>query len=753
MKSKYEGLKAQLVWDGGDHVAIPPECGEPRDDQMIGTTPERLAEVSGRTCYDPATEVLTRDGWVRFDQLQRDVEVATFNAASSRMEFQFPTDYIKKRHVGKMYRVNTSKVSIFVTPDHNLFVSDYTKSNWRLASAESVAGERYHVLRHALYEAAVAEPILMSGRTYTQKFGKHHVSITRTAAGHAIDVHQLHHWAALLGYYISEGCAYFPPEGPDRPAPRVAIYQKRLNAKPILEAAEGCGFTVTTSLDERNDVLQIRVGGAALARYLKPFGSPSKNKRLPGYVFEWPVELRETLLDAMMFGDGTTTKQGIRVYNTNSRGLAYDVQRLIISLGRPCSINHSECESCHMYRVRETAYGEASVNKHRRQDEWIDYDGDVYCVSVPNKVLVTRRDEKVVICGNCYDSMGKNGSRPSSEYHKHILGTGHGSVLGHWHTPFEFDWSALSIERRFDLMRALANRPGIYINLKSIDTLRLTTNFRSITEWMKWSKKFHEMGYLTWNDAADRASQALQASLQKLGWGLAPQIMEAMKSSGKLEEVKPPMEYESIFESAKTAEPKDDFERWVTIYMEGSRGFSHEEVRHGYATGISQRSTRFCDENESPWIMHPLLQEYLVDNKVPLADREEAQVMAARAEESGKSAYATIVDKLQPWCAQRIPESDKYRKTTARKQARGAGRGYLGNGLKTLGMFSASVSEWLWKLSQRAANAADAEIRVEYGMEVLPELRKSRYGYRFAHLETEPAGDGVGLALKGGGNK
>lgn len=352
----------------------------------------------------------------------------------------------------------------------------------------------------------------------------------------------------------------------------------------------------------------------------------------------------------------------------------------------------------------------------------------------------------------CYDSMGRNGSRPSSEYHRHILGTGHGSVLGHWHSPFTFDWSCLTVERRFDLLKALANRPGIYVSIGHDEALRFTTNFRSITEWTKWTKTFVDSGYYR-HERTVLASQAIQAALTSVGWTLAPQIMDAMRSCGKLVEVDVPVEFGALKDTAAIDEPEDDFERWITIYIEGSRGLTHEEVRHGYMTGISQRSTRFCDENESPWVMHPLLQEFLVDDSVPLGVREECRLAAAEAESAGKSAYVTIVDRLQPWCMQRIPESDKYRKTTARKQARGAGRGYLGNGLRTLGGFSGNVAEWLWKLSQRAANAADAEIRAEYAMEILPELKRSRYADRFAHLSTEPAGDGVGLVLSGGGNK
>jgi len=355
----------------------------------------------------------------------------------------------------------------------------------------------------------------------------------------------------------------------------------------------------------------------------------------------------------------------------------------------------------------------------------------------------------------CYDSMGKNGSRSSADYHPHITGVGHGSVYGHWHGVFEFAAKHIPVEMRFAILRALVNRPGVYINLRNPDVVRFTTNFRTIMDWGKWTLEAQKKSY--YDQDAALAARALHIALCDQGLNLAPQIMNALSRVGRVAEG---MVWQSdnglldLVSSVRTVEPEDDFERWVSIYMEGSRGLTHEEVRHGYMTGISQRSTRFCDENESPWITHPLLQEYLVDPGVPLEEREEVRLRIAETEMLGKKVYGTVVEKLQPWCARKIPETDKFRKTTARKQARGAGRGYLGNALKTLGIFSASAYEWNWKETQRAANSADGEIRCEYSMEVLPELIKSRYAKTdFAHLRTEPAGDGVGLVLSGGGNK
>ena len=190
-------------------------------------------------------------------------------------------------------------------------------------------------------------------------------------------------------------------------------------------------------------------------------------------------------------------------------------------------------------------------------------------------------------------------------------------------------------------------------------------------------------------------------------------------------------------------------------------GNSHELVRHRWRTAVSQRSTRYVDESESEWVMHPLVAAFMeahkhdpVDFVIDLGDEKcptdsssiTPQLMAIKA--ACSRTYIGLVKALEPWLVAKGVD-----KGTARKQARGAARGLLGNALETEVMFSASVAQWLHVLSMRAADAADAEIRLGFAMAALPELKRSRYGDRFAHLELVPASDGIGMSLKGGGAK
>lgn len=157
-------------------------------------------------------------------------------------------------------------------------------------------------------------------------------------------------------------------------------------------------------------------------------------------------------------------------------------------------------------------------------------------------------------------------------------------------------------------------------------------------------------------------------------------------------------------------------------------GNSHELVRH--RTGVSQRSSRFCDESESPWIPHPLL----------LQDPElMAEFDLVRG--VGIAAYDKMVKYLQDKMV-----AAGLDKTSARKQSRGAARGILGNALETQLIFTASIWHWKHMLGLRASEFADAEIRVAFNQ--VYELLSARYPDRFVGWSTKPCRDGIGFSVE-----
>lgn len=163
-----------------------------------------------------------------------------------------------------------------------------------------------------------------------------------------------------------------------------------------------------------------------------------------------------------------------------------------------------------------------------------------------------------------------------------------------------------------------------------------------------------------------------------------------------------------------------------------SRGLTHELVRHRVGVAISQRSTRYVDEAESPWAHHPLVEAYLEASD----DQELASTIAA-AVDASKKAYRETVKALEIWL-----NAQEVDKATARKQARGAARGYLGNALETELVWSANIRALLHVIRERGSVHADAEIRCLAVK--LAEIMKAELPAYFGHVELAESADGLG---------
>jgi hypothetical protein len=323
-----------------------------------------------------------------------------------------------------------------------------------------------------------------------------------------------------------------------------------------------------------------------------------------------------------------------------------------------------------------------------------------------------------VACRICYDSLGSG--RSSEALHKHILEVINLSVYEHF--QFTVGFTNIPIHQ---ILQTLMNRKGVWIKIVEPDEsmIDVTINFRTILEWNKCTRSGNING----------RSQSIRYHLQKVAHSLAPMIvpMPEDNSTGEFEREKGVMLIDS--------DRLDPDQAWVSLWLYGSRGFTHEQVRHRFA--ISQRSTRYVDETDSPYIIHPLITKWLNDKEGLLTDKVRATTLMTQSVEADRKTYIYLVEQLQAYSMKQGLD-----RTNARKQARGAARGYLGNALASEMIFSAPVTGWRHILRQRASKFADAEIRTIY-TPALKALKSSRYGGFFADLETVPAPDGMGEVL------
>jgi thymidylate synthase ThyX len=327
-------------------------------------------------------------------------------------------------------------------------------------------------------------------------------------------------------------------------------------------------------------------------------------------------------------------------------------------------------------------------------------------IAAKGQMQGTPMEQLVELAGRvCYDSLGVG--RPSADYHKHILEVGHLSVLEHAMMTLRF--TVRRPEHALELVPAFINRPCVHVRWEHMYSLKVTLNLRTILEW---DKQQHDV------PVDPEIMAGLSRALSLIAGHLAPAI--AGGADCRTPVVIDSGEYLTI---ASPDDPYTDHEQWATYLLTGSRGFSHELVRHGDWTAFSQRSTRYVDESESPWVNHPL------NVYRPFNELDAVTEM--------KLLYKKSVDWFETWLS-----SKGVDKLSAKKQSRGAARGLLGNALYTEVVCSASLAQWKHMIRMRACAAADAEIR-EVFVAVFKDMAV-RYAERLTGWTVAPAPDGIG---------
>jgi thymidylate synthase ThyX len=376
------------------------------------------------------------------------------------------------------------------------------------------------------------------------------------------------------------------------------------------------------------------------------------------------------------------------------------------------------------------------------------YDSASGTLEIPSEVLPenglpfshhftsTPGDNLIELAGKiCYDSCQNPKSRDSKSYHQHINEVGHHSTHGHLNITIELPINKHTDEL-YEYLTCFTNKPGFHIVLTNKDAytqnLRITGNLRAIREWFtfnteipKESGKFDYIGYC----------------LQSWARLVAPEAIKGAAGNSQLYKY-----------AGSLVTPQDANEIWASFYIGGiSRNAITELIRHGYSTGISQRSTRFVNEGESEYIWHPLLQKYYkewlntcwvydsvqVIINYPTCKNNPNTNLVGSLEEIGKELYNKTFEFLQ----QKLLD-EGLDKATARKQSFGAARCLLASCLNTELIFSASLAQWQRIILMRSRDEADAEIRLMTNK--IFHILKEKWPSHFYNLTSRPAKDGIG---------
>lgn len=375
----------------------------------------RRGSVHTVECHCDQTEVLTESGWKLFKDITLDERLGTVNLDTDKLEYQYPTRIVARPHSGEMIEFGGLKMNALVTPNHRMIARGRSKdSDFRFVDAANLC--KYDNLKLTCSWDGIDHQV---GLVPAVVCSKGFVGGTYIEEQKEVDPLV---WAEFLGWYVSEGhaetnCNFRQNKN------RVSISQSRTinpgkwaRIKWILEQLPWKHYEVKNGF-----VLSTK----QLHDYLVQFGK-CYDKWIPDWVKQGSPRIINAFLSGAISGDGWTSKNGTRHYASSSKRMADEMQELFMKVGVTGSVirvpksekigiirGREVRATCDMYWFTEWKKGIAGLRDYRNEVNYgpVQYEGMVYCATVPNGTLITRRDGKPLISGNCAEYAAAHGCR------------------------------------------------------------------------------------------------------------------------------------------------------------------------------------------------------------------------------------------------------------------------------------------------------------------------------------------------------
>lgn len=332
----------------------------------IVTTTYPNSPVVMQNCLTGDHEVRTVQGWKRLDELDGTEQILQWHSDTGIAEF---TNYIpfSKVYNGTMYEYDTTYHKGVYTAEHRVYFNTPRNLAWCVDTAENIAKRQpnniylptgfivhsnntmFTVNEIMLLEAIRADGYINNGRAHF------HFSKQRK-------IDRLKYICSLLDLHIN-------------------IYQDRGTEK---------------------DTYSIYVTGEVVNRINDVLGKP---KQLGDWVLSLPVEVRLAWLNEIEYWDGSRASRYNYSVSTANKNHAYWLCELALFTGWQASVRY-DCPNNRGWSKSDGVLHFVSIRNKQRvkfveRPKSYQYNGMVYCVSVPSKAFVVRRKGKVWVTGNC----------------------------------------------------------------------------------------------------------------------------------------------------------------------------------------------------------------------------------------------------------------------------------------------------------------------------------------------------------------
>lgn len=331
------------------------EALEPYTDLILGAT------SSNHGCFDEETELLTSDGWKFIKDCDEQTVFATINPETHNVEYQLPIKIYKENYKGKMLEYENKGVSFKTTPNHRFVYKGSNSNIWNIDELPD--------FREIDMLCAGFNDLLYSDELTDEEV-------------------KLIAWCLTDAHRNKYGCWRF--------------FQSEPNNERLEDLLNHFGFKFNKSnVGDVNGVNKDGKGRKTAYTYdlnkedsLKIDELCDSHVQIPESIFDLDKRQFDIFLKEVVFCDGSFDKGSYVVYK--SKEFLDQLQILCTKNGYRTILKEYRPTHWRLYCNPKRN----STRVVLTDVEEVDYDGLIFCATMENDTLISRRNGKVLITGN-----------------------------------------------------------------------------------------------------------------------------------------------------------------------------------------------------------------------------------------------------------------------------------------------------------------------------------------------------------------
>lgn len=321
-------------------------------------------------CFSGDTEILTEKGFVRFDQLPKDVKVAQVRSSDRNLTFVDPVRHIQKTPTSSVKHVySDTGFDHLITENHDMLV----ERNGRMVKV------KLKDLKHNAY-----------------------TKIFRSAYAGGSD-RDLTPWEKLHIAFQADGNLH----NTNKDGSRILAFSFSKNRKirKFLDLMEEGGFDYK-HLDTRSEVGKVKGRERYMVYLPAEYDFRGKNVSSLFEISNMSSNMCSKIIEYMNLWDGHRHSETMYLYTNCDKNAVDFYQTVAVMCGYGTHVSRVVDDRSEkfsdVYRLFINKLGCSRTTGSVSVTEAQGYDGDVYCVTVPEGNIVVRRNDKVMVCGNCH---------------------------------------------------------------------------------------------------------------------------------------------------------------------------------------------------------------------------------------------------------------------------------------------------------------------------------------------------------------